>query len=46
MMKSSRLEEGENAEENIIKDVRNLFILTKSNKAIKDKLTRDLLVFF
>ena len=29
MMKSSRLEDDENVEENIIKDVRNPFTLTK-----------------
>ena len=36
-MKRSRLEKAKNIEDNIIKDVRNLFRLKKENKAIKDK---------
>ena len=35
MMKSSRFYEDEIKEENIIKDVRNLFRLAKENKVIK-----------
>ena len=35
MMKSSRFYEDEIIEENIIKDVRNLFRLAKENKVIK-----------
>ena len=36
-MKRSRLEKDKNIEDNMIKDVRNLFRLKKENKAIKDK---------
>ena len=39
-MKRSRLEKDKNIEDNIIKDVRNLFRLKKENKAIKDKKKR------
>ena len=49
-MKSSRLEEDKNIEENVIKDVRNLLRLKKlkketndvTNKAIKYRIIRDI----
>ena len=41
MMKSSRFEENKNIEENMIKDVRNLFRLRKLKK--RNKLHKDIL---
>ena len=37
MMKSSRVEEDENVEDNIIKDIRNLFILKKNKNKKRNK---------
>ena len=42
-MKTSRLEEDENIEENIIKDVINLFRLKKTKKETNDAATKDFL---
>ena len=42
MIKSSRLEKDKKIEDNIIKDIRNLFKLKKENKAIKYKVIRDI----
>ena len=48
MMKSSRLEEDKNTDENIIKDIRNLFRLKKWKKetndatVIKSRIIRDI----
>ena len=39
-MKSSRLQEDKHIEENIIKDIRNVFRLKKNNKVIKDIILR------
>ena len=41
-MKSSRFEEDKKIEDNIFKDVRNLFILKKQNKAIKNRIINDI----
>ena len=42
MIKSSRLEKDKKIEDNVIKDIRNLFKLKKENKAIKCKVIRDI----
>ena len=42
MIKSSRLEKEKKIEDNVIKDIRNLFKLKKENKAIKCKVIRDI----
>ena len=42
MVKSSSLEKDKKIEDNIIKDIRNLFKLKKENKAIKYKVIRDI----
>ena len=42
MIKSSRLEKDKKIEDNVIKDLRNLFKLKKENKAIKCKVIRDI----
>ena len=42
MQKRSRLEKDEKIEDNIIKDVKNLFRLKKENEAIKDRIIRDI----
>ena len=40
--KDLKLKEDENVEENIIKDVRNLFRLDKRNEAIKYRIINDI----
>ena len=42
MIKSSRLEKDKKIEDNVIKDIRNLFKVKKGNKAIKCKVIRDI----
>ena len=42
MTKSSRLQEDKIIEENIIKDIRNLFRLKKENKTIKYRILRGM----
>ena len=42
MIKSSSRKEDKDIQENVTKDVRNIFRLEKENKAIKDKTTRDI----
>ena len=42
MTKSSRLQEDKIIEENIIKDMRNLFRLKKENKTIKYRILRGM----
>ena len=46
MIKSSRLEKDKKIEDNVIKDIRNLFKLKKENKAIKCKVIRDIRKLF
>ena len=45
-MKSSRLEEDKNIEENVIKDVRNLFRLKKIKKETNDAAIKGIRNFF
>ena len=45
-MKSSGLEKDKKIEDNTIKNVRNLFRLTKENETIKDRVIRDIRNFF
>ena len=45
-MKSSRLEEDKNKEDNVIKDVRNLFRLKKIKKETNDTIIKDIRKFF
>ena len=42
MIKSSRLEKDKKIEDNVIKDIRNLFKMKKENKEIKFKVIRDI----
>ena len=42
MIKSSSREEDKDIQENVTKDVRNVFRLEEENKGIKDKITRDI----
>ena len=42
MIKSSSREEDKDIQENVTKDVRNIFRLEEENKGIKDKITRDI----